>query len=74
MEGRFKTRKIVSKIESEKFQRKGIFDQQYGVCFPTFFVKYDREYIKYKEIRLSIDTNIVYRSYKKNTYHSQKCW
>ena len=70
VEGRFKTRKIVSKIESEKFQRKGIFDQQYGVCFPTFFVKYDREYIKYKEIRLSIDTNIVYRSYKKNTYHS----
>ena len=70
VEGRFKTRKIISKIESEKFKKKGIFDQQYGVCFPTFFVKYDREYINYKEIRLSIDTNIAYRSYKKNTYYS----
>jgi hypothetical protein len=35
-------------------------------------VSYDREYIKYQGVRISIDTNIIYKNYKNNNYFSDK--
>lgn len=66
VEGRFKTRKIIDEKEFNYFVKNGIMDNQYGACFPTFFVTYDREYVIYKGVRLSIDNNIEYHSFKNN--------
>ena len=63
VEGRFKTRKIIEKSELNKMKEHGVFDNQYGLCFPKMYVKYDREYLRFDDIRISIDTNITYRSY-----------
>jgi len=66
VEGRFKTRKIIEKEKFEEIKKIGIYDEQYGVCTPKLFVKYNREYFKVKDVRVSIDTNIEYRDYKTN--------
>ena len=68
VEGRYKTRKIINKKEVSNLKKNGIFDNQYGSCFPTFIVSYNREYISYKGVRLSIDQNIEYESFKNNSY------
>tara|TARA_B100000242_G_C43054088_1_gene492790 strand:+ start:6031 stop:6333 length:303 start_codon:yes stop_codon:yes gene_type:complete len=53
-------------MNSKKKIREGILDNQYGVCYPKIFVKYNREYLLLKDVRVSIDTNISYRSYDTN--------
>lgn len=68
VEGRYKTRKIINEKEVSNLKKNGIFDNQYGSCFPTFIVSYNREYISYKGVRLSIDQNIKYESFKNNSY------
>ena len=59
-EGRYKTSKIIDKIEFDKIKKTGIFDNQYGACRPLIYVTYNREYYKFKDIRISIDENINY--------------
>lgn len=66
VEGRFKTRKIIDNNKFEEIKKIGIYDEQYGICTPKLFVKYNREYFKVKDVRVSIDTNIEYRDYKTN--------
>lgn len=66
VEGRFKTRKIIDNNKFEEIKKIGIYDEQYGICAPKLFVKYNREYFKVKDVRVSIDTNIEYRDYKTN--------
>ena len=66
VEGRFKTRKILNDNEFQEKIRLGIFDNQYGLCYPKMYVRYDREYYLFKDVRISIDTNIQYRSYDTN--------
>ena len=63
VEGRFKTREVLNNDAFNSKIRQGIFDYQYGLCLPKIFVNYDREYYLYKDVRISIDTNIKYRSY-----------
>ena len=43
-----------------------MFDYQYGTCVPKLYVKYIREYYSLKDVRISIDTNIIYRDFKTN--------
>ena len=66
VEGRFKTREIINKKLFQKKVSNGIFDYQYGMCLPKIYVKYNREYFLFKDVRISIDTNIFYRDYKTN--------
>jgi len=66
VEGRFKTRKVIDENESKEKKLKGIFDNQYGLCFPKLYVKYEREYLSLQDVRISIDTNITYRNYNTN--------
>ena len=66
VEGRFKTRKIINVKEFNEKKVRGIFDEQYGLCFPKLYVKYDREYMSLKDVRISIDTNITYRNFNTN--------
>ena len=66
VEGRYKTRKIIDKSELNQKTTTGIFDNQYGVCYPKLYVKYLREYSIIDNVRISIDKNIQYRDFKTN--------
>ena len=60
VEGRFKTRKIIDKNKFFDFKKNGILDSQYGLCKPVLYVDYSREYLKTKDVRISLDTKINY--------------
>ena len=66
VEGRFKLRNIISFDDSNYKKTKGIFDNNYGFCFPKLYVKYKREYYLFKKTRISIDCKIDYRDFKTN--------
>ena len=66
VEGRFKTRKNLNKIEFDKKKSIGILDNQYGICYPKLYVKYKREYSVIDDVRISIDKDIQYKDYKTN--------
>tara|TARA_Y100000816_G_C26093876_1_gene578479 strand:- start:434 stop:1021 length:588 start_codon:yes stop_codon:yes gene_type:complete len=68
IEGRFKTRKKIRKDEFNNLIRNGIFDNQYGVCFPNYIVSYDREYLKIDDVRISIDKNLIYKNFNNKNY------
>ena len=59
-EGRFKTRKIMDEKKFNYIKTRGILDSQYGLCKPSLYVTYVREYFKIDDIRISIDHNINY--------------
>jgi SPX domain protein involved in polyphosphate accumulation len=63
VEGRHKTTKKISKEYFEKIKANGYFDQKYGLCTPLLNVLYEREYLKKDNIRITIDTDIIYNIY-----------
>lgn len=63
VEGRFKTRKIINKKSFDNYKKIGIFDSQYGVCLPNFYVTYERDYLLIDDVRISIDKNLTYQNY-----------
>ncbi len=58
VEGRFKTSKIYETDIMKIFN--GIYDKQYGMCYPVLNVIYEREYFSNNKSRITIDTNIKY--------------
>ena len=64
VEGRYKTKKKIEINEFEKIKKNGIFDSQYGVCFPKLHVSYLREYYLIKDVRITVDTDINYQLYQ----------
>lgn len=66
VEGRFKTREIIDLNKYTHIKNSGFLDNQYGVCYPNYFVSYDREYSIINDVRISIDKNIQYIDYKTN--------
>ena len=64
MEGRFKTRKIIDKKKKLDYTNIGYLDNQYGICMPNYYVKYDREYLKKDDVIISIDTNLIYQDFR----------
>jgi SPX domain protein involved in polyphosphate accumulation len=64
IEGRFKNRKIINLHDFKSMINLGIVDTKYGSCFPVIEVKYFREYYLAKDVRISIDDNIVYKNNK----------
>ena len=66
VEGRFKTREIIENKKYLEIKNSGYLDNQYGVCFPNYFVSYEREYSIINDVRISIDKNIEYTDYKTN--------
>ncbi len=72
IEGRFKTRKIIDKDAVEEKKISGFFDAQYGLCLPKLYVQYSREYFLFKDVRISLDTNIIYRDFKTNFQVSEE--
>ena len=70
VEGRYKKRKEISKSEFDIFKHTGILDDQYGTCMPNYYVSYLREYALVEDVRVSIDTNILYKNFNTNTYYN----
>jgi len=66
IEGRFKKRTIISDAEFNEKKSHGLFDNQYGICYPKLYVRYQREYSQVEDVRISIDRNIQYIDYKTN--------
>ena len=60
VEGRYKISKKFIKDINNIFN--GIFDNQYGMCYPILNVVYEREYYIQNKSRITIDTNIKYHS------------
>ena len=58
MEGRYKTSNKLIKNINNIFN--GIFDNQYGMCYPVLNVIYEREYYIQNKSRVTIDANIKY--------------
>ena len=63
VEGRHKTTKKISKEYFEELKANGYFDKKYGLCTPLLNVLYEREYLKKDDIRITIDTDIIYNIY-----------
>tara|TARA_Y100000590_G_scaffold403221_1_gene489691 strand:- start:2854 stop:3480 length:627 start_codon:yes stop_codon:yes gene_type:complete len=59
VEGRYK----ISKLEknSSDLINFGIYERDYGVCYPVINVVYERSYYKVRDIRLTIDEKIFYK-------------
>ena len=72
VEGRFKTREIVKKERFEFLKKTGILDIRYGTCLPNYYVSYDREYLIINDVRISIDTNLVYQDFKSNLKYADR--
>ncbi len=66
-EGRYKISEKIDIEEYNKLLMHGIIDKEYGFCYPQLWVKYSREYFSLKDQRITLDTNIVYQSFKSKT-------
>lgn len=67
VEGRYKTRKILSKKDYETYKNNGVFDSMYGTCLPNYYVSYKREYASIGDVRISIDKEISYENFLSNS-------
>ena len=63
VEGRFKTRQVISYDKNSTFKKFGYLDSSYGTCLPNFFVSYEREYSIINDVRISIDNKITYTNF-----------
>ncbi len=70
VEGRFKTRTIIDNKKVAYHKKAGFFDSQYGTCLPNFYVSYEREYSIIDDVRISIDKNLIYESYRTNNVYN----
>jgi hypothetical protein len=58
---RYKIVKEISEIESNLFQKKGIYDSVYGNCYPIIKITFNREYFTIKEKRLTLDYDMEFQ-------------
>jgi len=72
IEGRFKVNKEISQKKFDEFKLNGIFDKKYGLCKPILNVIYDREYLIDNNVRITIDTNILYNMYNNKIIKNNK--
>ncbi len=63
-EGRFKLSKHF--INHYNLFKKGIIDNQYGICKPKIIVSYVRNYFSFKSFRITLDKNIRYSKFNIN--------
>ena len=64
VEGRFKTSNKTN--EFNKILKYGYFDNNYGVCYPKLFVRYERSYYKKNNIRITIDKKINFAKFNQD--------
>ena len=66
VEGRYKISKEISDKLCSNLLLSGIRDKNYGFCKPIIEIIYNRQYYKKDDIRITIDTDINYKLYKKS--------
>ena len=66
IEGRFKSTKKILDLKYNHIVKNGIFDNQYGLCYPILWVLYEREYFSFLGKRITVDKNITYSAF--NTF------
>ena len=59
-EGRYKTSNQINLSKTYNMKSSGLFDKDYGSCKPVLHVEYLRNYFKYDDVRVTIDSNIKY--------------
>lgn len=59
VEGRFKTSENYNNSIKNVFE--GVYDHDYGLCFPVLNVLYERNYFMVNNVRVTIDKNIHYK-------------
>ena len=59
-EGRYKTSNLINLSKTYNMKSLGLFDKDYGSCKPVLHVEYLRDYFKYDDVRVTIDSNIKY--------------
>ena len=59
-EGRYKTSNQINLSKTYNMKSSGLFDKDYGSCKPVLHVEYLRDYFKYDDVRVTIDSNIKY--------------
>ena len=62
-EGKFKTNRLISNIEKNKFLNIGMVVPKLGICSPKIIVEYNRSYFLYKKFRITIDKDITFKKY-----------
>ena len=72
IEGRFKVNKKISQNHFNHLKSVGIFDKKYGVCKPILNIIYDREYLIKENIRITLDTKILYNLYNNKRIKEDK--
>ena len=66
VEGKFK--KVEKATNPSNILKLGILDNGYGLCFPVLQIDYNREYFKIFNIRITVDTKIRYKNFKRRTF------
>lgn len=70
VEGKFKKSEMISKKNVNYYLSNGFNDKNYGLCYPMSKVSYDRNYyLINKNLRLTIDKNMQYTSYKNKSFY-----
>ena len=64
-EGRFKTTSFAD-MASETALPQSLYESSYGVIYPSLFVSYTREYFSFKSMRITFDSHIQYKNYRKS--------
>ena len=64
IEGRFKSTQpyFIDDIEINSSHK--LLDTEYGFLKPSLLISYEREYFSYKKVRITLDQNIKYKSYR----------
>ncbi len=65
-EGKYKKTLETNLNNFNNYLKKGIYDNIYGNCFPNLIIEYTREYYQIKDVRITLDQNIYYKSYFNN--------
>ena len=67
-EGKFKKSFIINQPNYLNKIKKGFFDTSYGTCYPLIEISYNREYFKLDDFRLTLDDDILYKSFTGNNF------
>ena len=73
-EGKFKTSKLISKIQMDEFLCIGMLLPRLGICYPKISVSYNRSYFSFKNFRITIDKDIIFNKYNSNKMSKLKTY
>jgi SPX domain protein involved in polyphosphate accumulation len=69
-EGRYKSSEEITDLKMNFYLKNGLLDKDYGQCFPITEVVYYRDYYSFKNVRITIDSNIKFRQFSKKNFIS----